>query len=86
MKDVMILTGVSLRQREGKRGEARRLLLSTNQLSNACGSIRRHSLKVGVIAGVISFLGMLVDFEIFGSIMAIVSLLALWMSEEGGRR
>ena len=85
MKDVMILTGVSLQKREEKREEDGRLLLAATQLRNVGGAIRKHSLKVGVIVGVISFLRML-DFEIFGSIMAIVSLLALWMSEEGGRK
>ena len=82
----MILTGVSLRKRVERKSTTPLLRLIIDLLSNATRGLRNHSLQVGVIAGVISFLGMLLDFEIFGSIMAIVSLLALWMCEEGGRK
>ena len=86
MKDVLIITGVSLRKREGRKSTTPLLQLIIGLLNNATRGLRNHSLQVGVIAVVISFLGILLDFEIFSSIMAMVSLLALRMSEKGGRK
>lgn len=85
MKDVIILTGVCLRKREEKRGEVRRLHLETNLLSKAANALRGKAMVTAILSGAASFLGILFGLELFGSIMAIVSLMALWMSEEGGQ-
>lgn len=82
----MILAEVSLRKREERKSATPLLRLIIGQLSNATRCLKNHSLRVGTIAGALAFFGLLFDFELFGSVMAILSLLTLWMSEEGGRK
>ena len=55
-------------------------------LRKAWRRLREYSTAAFGTFGAISFLAILLDFDGFGSIMAIVSLLALWMGEEGGRK
>ena len=77
MKDVIILTGISLFRKESAESWATRALKLT---------IDSKALAIGMATGALSFFGIMLGFEIFGSVMAMVSLLTLWMSQKGGRK
>ena len=86
MKDVTILTGISLRRKESSTALKGAIeLLKTSALS-AAASVRRNALALGVASGAISFIGILLDLELTAAVMAMVSLLTLGMSEKGGRK
>lgn len=78
----MILTGVSLRKRETRKTAA--LRGASTLLRHVGGAVRRNALGIGVTAGAGCFIGILIGFELLGSAMGMVSLLALSLSEEGG--
>lgn len=88
MKDVIILTGISPRTWETANNDSLKGAIRDIKISalSALTGIRRNSLAMGLLAGALCFFGILFGFEIFGSIMGIVSLLALSQSEKGGAK